>query len=234
MGLEAVELDYHHSKDQVPVVIHDATLDRTTDARKKWGGKRIRVGLCAGADIQTLDAGSWFEPDLSGTKVPLLSEALDLICGKGAVAVIERKYGDASTLAGLLRQKRLINRVVVISFDWKFLREFHGLEPAQILGALGPPTRLADGRRARHFSKALNARWLALLIQTGAQIVVWNRRVSKPAIRLVHQRNLRLWIYTLNNPSTARRLVQAGVDGLITDQPKSLMPMVAGRTKLRV
>jgi len=135
-GADLVELDYQHSKDGVPMVIHDAILDRTTDARKKWKRRRIKVSHKSAAEIQTLDAGSWFDATFAGAKVPLLSEALDFICGHGGVALIERKSGDAATLAKLLRERDLINKVVVISFNWKFLREFHELEPSQVLGAL--------------------------------------------------------------------------------------------------
>lgn len=119
---DLVEMDYQHSKDGVPVVIHDHIFDRTTDARKKWKRRRIKVSRVTAAEIQTLDAGKWFDAKFAGTKVPLLSEALDFICGNGGVALIEHKSGDSGTLAKLLRERNFINTVAVISFNWKFLR----------------------------------------------------------------------------------------------------------------
>lgn len=185
LALEAradlIELDYQHSKDGVPIVIHDHVLDRTTDARNKWRRRRIKVSRTTSAEIQTLDAGAWFDPRFAGAKVPLLTEALDFICGNGSVALIERKSGDAATLAKMLRELNLINKVVVISFNWKFLRELHELEPKQVLGALGPPTRLTNGRRPTRIRRGLGVR-LADLKKTGARIAVWNPRISKPAI----------------------------------------------------
>src|SRR5438270_13634741 len=59
-GADLIELDYQHSKDGVPIVIHDRLLDRTTDARKKWRRRRIKVSRTTAAEIQTLDAGTWF------------------------------------------------------------------------------------------------------------------------------------------------------------------------------
>ena len=99
------------------MVIHDGILDRTTDARKKWKRRRIKVSQKTAAEIQTLDAGSWFDMKFAGAKVLRLEEALDFICGNDGVPLIEHKSGDAETLAHILRERRLINKVVVISFQ---------------------------------------------------------------------------------------------------------------------
>ena len=216
-GADLVEMDYQHSKDGVPVVIHDGMLDRTTDARKKWKRRRIRVLQTAATDIQTLDAGSWFDAKFAGAKVPLLSEALDFIRSRGGVAVIERKSGDAATLARLLREQNLINRVVVISFNWKFLRELHRLEPKVVLGALGPPARLSNGRRPTHIRRGLAPR-LGDLTKTGARLAVWNARVSKRAIQKAHRRGLRVWVYTINEARLAQKLTARGVSAIITNR----------------
>lgn len=216
-GADLVELDYHHSEDGVPVVIHDRILDRTTDARKKWKRQRIKVSRVNARELQTLDAGSWFDAKFAGAKVPLLAEALDFICGSGGVAVIEHKSGDPATLAKLLREKHLINRVVVISFNWKFLREFHKLEPAQVLGALGPPTRLTNGRKPTHLRRGLGLR-LADLKKTGASVAVWNRKVSKRVVEKARRQGLKVWVYTINQPKQARELKVRGVSGIITNE----------------
>lgn len=215
-GADLIELDYHHSKDDVPVVVHDHILDRTTDARKKWRRRRIKVSQTTSADIQTLDAGTWFDTKFAGAKVPLLSEALDLICGNGRIALIERKSGDAATVAKLLSERNLINRVVVIAFDWKFLRQLHELEPAIALGALGPPTRLSNGRPPTRIRRGLAVR-LNDLMKTGAKLAVWNPRVTQRAVRKANQRGLHVWIYTINEARKAQQLIARGVEGIITN-----------------
>jgi glycerophosphoryl diester phosphodiesterase len=222
-GADLIELDYQHSKDGVPMVIHDHILDRTTDARKKWKRRRIKVSQKTAAEIQTLDAGSWFDAKFTGAKVPLLTEALDFICGNGGVAVIEHKSGDAGTLAKLLRERNLINKVVVMSFNWKFLREFHALEPMQVLGALGPPARLSNGRRPVHLRRKLGSR-LKDIAKTGAQIAVWNRKVSKPSIQSAHNRGMKVWIYTIDDAKSARQLLKRGVDAIITNRITVIRP----------
>lgn len=215
-GADIVELDYQHSKDGVPVVIHDRILDRTTDARKKWKRRRIKVSSRMAAEIHTLDAGAWFDAKFAGTKVPLLSEALDFICGNGGVALSEHKSGDSGTLAKLLRERNFINRVVVISFNWKFLRELHKLEPTLVLGALGPPMRLTNGRRPTHLRRGLGVR-LTDLKKTGARLAVWNHKVSRRAVLKAHHRGLRVWVYTVNEARLARQLIGRGVSGIITN-----------------
>lgn len=228
-GADLVELDYHHSRDGVPVLMHDYTLDRTTDAVKRWGGAKIRVDQKTAAELQTLDAGAWFSPGFAGTKVLLLGEALDFIQGNGGVTLIERKEGDAATCAQLLRDKNLINRLVLQSFDWEYLKKFHELEPTQVLGALGPPGRLADGSKPGERPKLLDAAWLDDLEKSGAKVVVWNDQVNKDAVRQAHKRKLKVWIYTINDPAAANKLLDMGVDGIITNNTGLLWRTLALR-----
>jgi glycerophosphoryl diester phosphodiesterase len=217
-GADLVELDYQVSADGVPMAIHDRNLKRTTDARRKWRRSRLKVSERTAAEIQALDAGIWFGREFAGTRVPLLTEALDWILAAGSVPLIERKSGDAAACARLLRERNLVNRVIVMSFDWSFLRELHALEPKQVLGALGPPSRVGRWRRHPRISRKLGSSWLAKLEKTGAQIAVWNRRVSKRAIQLAHRRGLKVWVYTVDAPKAAARLLANGVDGLITNK----------------
>jgi glycerophosphoryl diester phosphodiesterase len=228
-GADLVELDYHHSQDGVPVIMHDFTLDRTTDAVKRWGEQKIRLDGKTAAELQTLDAGAWFSPGFAGTKVLLLAEALDFIQGNGGVTLIERKEGDAATCVKLLRKKNLINQLVVQSFDWEYLKKFHELEPTQVLGALGPPGRLADGSKPGERPKLLDAAWLDDLVKSGAKAVVWNDQVSKAAVKDAHKRGLKVWVYTINDPAAANKLLDMGVDGIITNNTSLLWRTLALR-----
>src|SRR5262249_52003008 len=158
-GADLVELDYYHTKDGKLIVIHDPDLDRTTDATNKWRQTHIKVESKTAEEIQSLDGGSWFDPKFAGTKIPLLSEALDTI-QRGSVRLIERKEGDAATCIKLLRSRDLVNRVIVQSFDWSYLRSFHEQAPEQILGALGPPKLLTDGTKPpKTLAKELSIEW---------------------------------------------------------------------------
>lgn len=228
-GADMAELDYHHSKDGALVVIHDFTLDRTTDATNRWSEKKIAVASKTAAEIATLDAGAWFEPKYAGTKIPLLTNVLDVVHAAGGVTLIERKAGDAATCVAMLRERNLINQVIVQSFDWDYLKAFHELDPAQVLGALGPPKTLADGSKPTNKDKALSGAWLDLLAATGAKAVVWNDQVSKESVALAHQRGWKVWVYTINDSERANQLLDMGVDGLITNNTSLIWRTVALR-----
>ncbi len=90
LGVDFVELDYFHSADGVPIVFHDQTLDRCTDAYRKWRGKKIPLASKSLAELRTLDAGAWFDPKFAGTRIATLEEALDVI-QPGSMTLIERK-----------------------------------------------------------------------------------------------------------------------------------------------
>jgi glycerophosphoryl diester phosphodiesterase len=228
-GADMIELDYHHSADGELVVIHDFTLDRTTDATNRWGGQKLGVNGRSYAELKTLDAGSWFKANYAGTTLPLLGDVLEFVHQGGGVTLIERKAGNATNCVSLLREKNLVNHVIVQSFDWDFLKAFHELEPQQILGALGPPKTLSDGSKPGEQDKTLNEQWLDWLKPTGVKAVVWNDQVTAEAVRLAHQRGLIVWVYTINEPAAANKLLDLGVDGLITNNTGLLWKTLALR-----
>lgn len=225
-GADLVELDYHLSQDRVPIVIHDSELDRTTDAVERWGSKKIRVDSRTAADLKTLDAGKWFDPKFAGTRLLRLDEALDFIQADGGVTLIERKTGDAASCGQLLRERNLINRVVVQSFDWAFLRDFHALIPQQILGALGPHGT-KDGKKLTDQEKTLNPGWISDAKKAGANVIGWNSLVTQESIAHAHRQGLKVWIYTINDPKDAANLLAWDVDGIITDNPSIIWRSVA-------
>ena len=225
-GADLVELDYHHSKDGELIVIHDATLDRTTDAVAKWGGSKIRVEDKTLAELKSLDAGKWFDPQFAGTRLPTLPEALDLI-QDGNVTLIERKAGDAAACVKLLHERQLINRVIVHAFDWNYLADFHRQEPAQVLSALGP-SGTYQGKRLSEEERFLSERWVDEALKAGVRAMGWNNQVTKAAVAYAHQKNLKVWIYTINDPE-ANRLLDLGVDGIITNNPSLIWRTIALR-----
>jgi len=228
-GADLVELDVHQTADGTWVVIHDATLDRTTDAVSRWSRRKVKVRDVAWEELQSLDAGFWFHPRFAGTRLPTLQEALRVILAGGAVPVIERKAGNPADLARLLQELDASRRVGVQSFDWRFLREFHEQVPEVILGALGPPSRLPNGERpATDEPKRGSEPWLVHARQTGARLLVWDHRhVDAGGIRAVQQKGFKFWAYTVNEPPEFAAMLKAGVNGLITDQPARLWRFMA-------
>lgn len=205
---DLVELDYFHSADGVPVVIHDELLDRTTDAEAIFGRRELEVCKLPLADLERLDAGSWFGNRFTGAKLPTLAQSLDLIQA-GSTTLIERKAGEAKTLVKLLEERKLTDQVVVQAFDWEFVAACRKLSPTLALGALcGKPASEEQVRAAA---------------ATGADLIVWNHeKISKEQIDLIHQLGKRAWVYTVDEPDRARWLLAAGIDGIITNRPADM------------
>ena len=114
-GADLIELDYHHTRDAVPVVIHDGTLDRTTDATNRWGGQKLAVSDYALDQLRGLDAGRWFGLRWAGERLLTLEEAITIIQAEG-ITLVERKGGDAGTMVRLLQERDWVNRLVVAVF----------------------------------------------------------------------------------------------------------------------
>lgn len=226
-GADMVELDYHHTRDGALVVLHDYTLDRTTDATQRWSRTQIKVSETTLAELRQLDAGKWFKRPQTGVTLPTLEEAVNVI-QRGSVTLIERKAGDAATGVKFLADRQLINQVIVQAFDWDYLREFHRIEPRQVLGALGPPSSRA-GKKLTDAEKALGPAWLDEIRSLGAQAAVWNKQVDAAAVKAAHERGLKVWVYTVNDQAAAQALFAMGVDGIITDNPAIVWKTLAER-----
>lgn len=234
-GADMVELDYYHAKDGKLVVIHDEMLDRTTDAVAKWGKKGVPIKSRTSDELCSLDAGKWFDvknagshlPSYAGTPLPTLTESLDLI-QDGNLTLIHHKEGDAATCLKLLRGKNLINKVVVQSFDWNYLKDFHQQEPQQVLGALGPLDWRA-GKKLTDAEKSLDKSWVDEVKRTGARVVVWNNQITREAVSYAHQQGMKVWAYTINDPVVAVAMLDLGADGIITDNPSIIWRAMAIR-----
>ena len=214
-GADLVELDYRHSADGVPVVLHDDALDRTTDARHALGGEKVLLAAQSLATLEPLDAGRWFDARFAGTRLPTLEQSLAAIQPK-SVTLIERKAGDAQTCVELLRRLGLLEAVVVQAFDWDYLRDFHRLAPGTPLVALG--------------EKELSAEKLARVQEFGALGVAWSAKsLTAAEIAAAHERGLKIWCWTVDDPARARELVAAGIDGVITNRPAELRQALAPR-----
>jgi glycerophosphoryl diester phosphodiesterase len=133
-GAQILELDVHLSRDGAVVVIHDVTLERTTDGAGYIGDHTL-------ADLKRLDAGVKHGAAYAGTRIPTLGEVLDWARGRAALAVeikaSEVRYeGIEARVVDLLARHGMIEHVLVISFDHTCLYEVKRLQPNVATGAL--------------------------------------------------------------------------------------------------
>src|SRR5262245_51347936 len=145
LGVDAVECDVHLSADGVPVVIHDHTLDRTTDG----AGPVQALTL---AELKRLDAGAWRGAEFAGQRLPTLDELLAWCAGRTALS-IELKNGPtfyeglAERIVELVRAHGMVGQANVISFDHLAVRRVKELEPRLMTGVLFA-ARLVDAPAA--------------------------------------------------------------------------------------
>jgi glycerophosphoryl diester phosphodiesterase len=197
-GADWVELDVHLSRDGVPVVIHDPTLERTTSGS----------GLVADyslADLQALDAGQ-------GQRIPTLEQVLCWARDHHVGVDIEVKHSEPEPVVQLVERFALFDQVLVSTFDHVLLRRFRDLEPRLGLGALYAH-RPVDPLR--------------IAAETGAAMLLphWSYVVGED-VAAIHAAGLRAGTWATSEPSVLRRLIAAGVDAIATNDPEVLRQII--------
>ncbi len=200
------EFDVQVTSDGALVLMHDNTVDRTTD-----GTGPVSSFTLTG--IQALDAGSWFSPAFAGEPVPTMAEAINAALAGGIQPLIERKTGSASAFHNEFLSMGLSPADFrVISFDWNFLAALDALNPNYNLGALG--------------SGALSQAILSTIKAQGADFLDWeNSTITQAVVDLVHANDMELHVWTVNSPGRMQQLIDLGVDGITTDDPTTLLQL---------
>jgi len=204
LGADGVEVDVHLVDEEL-VVIHDDTLNRTTNGR----GRLDRRSL---AYVRTLDAGL-------GERIPLLQEVLDLV-NRRAVVNVELK--GAQTAAAVVRlMNRCVtergwdqNQFLISSFD------FNQLHLARQISA-GIPIALLANRPKRDIFE-IASRLGATSIHASL------RSLNAGWVQAAHREGLQVFVFTVNSPGDIATCVRLGVDGVFTDYPERV---VAARSK---
>lgn len=205
-GADVLELDIHLSRDGELVVIHDFSVDRTTD------GKGYVKDLTV-AELKRLDAGSRFSPALKDARIPLLREVLEWAKGRVWLAIeIKSDWityeGIEAALVDQLHTVAMVDQVMVISFDHCCIKRVKDLDPNIATGMLYM-ARLVDPVAVARSARAdvLRPRWP---FATAAEI------------RAAHAAGLAYSPWGPNDPAIWRQLVEMGVDTLSADRPADL------------
>jgi len=194
---EYVELDGQVSKDGRLVVMHDSTVDRTTDGSGALSTFTVD-------QLKAFDAGSWFSASFVGERVPTLEEALTNII-PAAIPLIEQKAGAAADYVSELRRLNALTNVVLQSFDWNFLAAVRALEPQIPLCALG--------------SGAFTISSVTSITNAGARRVAWEKTgVNAAMLDLAHSQGLEVFVWTVDGPEI-KTFIDLGVDGIISNDP---------------
>ena len=202
-----VETDLQLTADGVPVLMHDWTVDRTTNGSGP-------VWSMTFAELQELDAGSWVGEAYQNTRVPSFEQFLELLRPSTKQAILELKGSwNAEQVAGLaasVHRHGVQDRVIFASFD---------LVSLQNIAAVAPDlARAIIVRKVVGDPAVLAAACGALAIVTSARFI----ERDPDAVGRIHAAGLGVLLYTLNDEETWRAAIDLGVDGIITDRPSEL------------
>ncbi len=209
VGADGIELDVMLCADGEPVVIHDFTVDRTTNGHG-------RVGALTLGQLKSLDAGIWFGSSFAGERIPTLREAIewaadDMLLNIELKSFKLRSDGLEAKVVALIRERHLQSRVMLCSFNPLTLRRVKGLAPELHTGLLYAPGLPIYLRRA----------WLRPLARVDAlhpQYGMLNQRYLDWARRWGYRIN----VWAPNNRDELQHVIAQKVDMIITDQPHVL------------
>lgn len=214
IGVQWVELDVRLTADGRCVLLHDENLKRTT-------GVRRRLRATAHSDIVELDAGRWFSESFAGERLPTLEAVLSELAALGMGAVIEIKP-DAkranlmavSIAEHLVQAERLGVPVLVSSFDEAMLRPLRRLAPDAALGLNMRRLRLG---------------WRDLASELGCYSLHCSRKwLRAKDVGRFRAEGYKVVSYTVNDPETATRHFDWGVQAIISDKPSAVLEAAYG------
>jgi glycerophosphoryl diester phosphodiesterase len=201
-GAHAVELDTTLSKDGELVVIHDDSIERTTDGRGFVHELTVQ-------ELQQFDAGRWFHERYEGVRIPTLEEVLVQLPPQFIINIeIKGSDGELETrLAQLLNRCNRVETVFISSFRHKSLRYLKQLIP-EIRVGLGYTADVVDHLA---FARAFQPPVYSLHPHY--------KLISLREITAAVEQGIEVYPYTVNDPEAMRTLIDAGVSGIITDYP---------------
>jgi glycerophosphoryl diester phosphodiesterase len=220
-GADGLELDVHLSRDGVPVVIHDATLERTTNGRGP-------VAALTAAELASLDAGMHFDAARGfpfreqGHGVPTLERVLER-CPYTRV-IIEMKYGTAAlarAVVAVVQRLGASARVCLGSFQQEAIDVVRAIAPEVATSASEPEARWTLHRSWVRWPFVSTRPYIAFQVPERAGRL---RVVSPGFVRQAHREGQVVQVWVVDGESDASRLLAWGVDGLISDRPDITVP----------
>jgi glycerophosphoryl diester phosphodiesterase len=217
LGVDRIEIDVQQTKDNKIIVLHDRTLRRTTTGNGFV--KKLTYD-----EILQFSAGFKFNKFYSNEKVPTLEQVIDLIDGKVEL-LIETKYSYMyypnieRHLINIIKNKNAKDWCKIISFNDRALFRINKLDSSIKLG------KLFVGKHAHlplSFDKGINIRPLKKYAFVD-EVIVKHDYATRAIIDKVHDFGKELHVWTVNHEATIQKLIERGVDGIISDYPNLVM-----------
>lgn len=220
LGADGIELDVHLSKDGEVVVIHDFSLERTTNGHGLVRDRTL-------AELKQLDAGSWFDPSFVGQGIPTLQEVIDLLGHRLRLNIEVKPAGllDNELVSAVVRtveENQILDRAIISSFNPLALWRVKQLNPRVSVGLLHAPDQPLPLRRA----------WLHRLIRLDA-VHPHHTMANEVYMRWARRNGYRVHPWTCDDPGEMERLIGEGVDLIITNRPGLLRQVLLADRKGR-
>lgn len=203
-----VEVDVRLTKDGIPVIFHDRSLQRTTNIPIPRHLHNLTFN-----EIKHLEAGSWFDRKFSGEKIPTLDELLRCdwsktglmleikSCKQSAVDVVE-------AVVGCIAKQSELPPLVIGSFSVAIVEEI--LKRRHLLPAGTQVVSILEATKRIEPFVNLKVDLLA----------IWNKLLTPSLVSRLHKENIKVWSFTVNERDEAQSLANMGIDGLITNFPE--------------
>lgn len=222
MGADMIEFDVTLSRDQIPVVIHDQTLERTTSGK---GG----INLYLSRELSELDAGLWFSNKFKNTRIPTLEKILSWASGKIALNIEIKKEafikanetGIVEFINELVLEYNMAEHVIISSFNAEALIRCRQIMPKIPTAYLISPYSWGGIRNLR-LMKKLSASGLNL-----------KHKQMRPALmKQSKSERLPIWVYTVDDEKEMKKVIDKGATGIFTNRP-DILKEVASTTLTR-
>lgn len=201
MKADCVELDVQMSKDGHVVVIHDETLERTTNGNGKVGSRTL-------AELKRLDAGAWFDKAFNGARIPTLHEVILLLKGliKINIEIKVKEYDPKLTkmVVDMVRQEAVQDETIITSFDQTTVEKVCFIAADIKCGLIS--NQWTDS--------VMDGPW--------PYAVLKHTLLDRKRVEQVHQSGKKIFGYTVNSADRMKELAELGVDGIISDYPELL------------
>ena len=227
-GADVLEMDIQRSKDGKLVVFHDKTVERTTNGIGQVDSFNL-------VDLKTLDAayrwlpsyGASFPLRNKGIKIPTLSEVFKAFPRmRMNIEIKDPRQTTIQSLCRLIRDYNMSEKVIVASYDSGALREFRSKCPGVATSAGTSEAILFYCLQKMHLESAYSPGTQVMQVpETIGDLQIVNRRFLDAA----HARNMKVHVWTVNDKKSMKRLLELGVDGIMTDYPNRLLPLSKDR-----
>jgi len=226
LGVDVLEMDLHISQDGVLVIMHDETVDRTTD-----GTGTIEEMILE--DIKALDAGYNWTPDEGATfpyrgkgiTVPTLEEIFQEFPNYHmTIEIKSTERSMAEPFCELIREYEMENKVLVASFHDERMEEFRRVCPEVATSSARRETTIFVLLSKVFLGRIFSPSFESLQVpEESSNITV----MTAQFVRAAHERGLRVEPWTIDNPEQMQLYIDWGVDGIITDRPDLMLELLA-------